>query len=52
MGSDQILIVEDDDATRTFLKENVPRHIFGLLCPGRLCARSGRRVMSWRVPSR
>jgi hypothetical protein len=47
-----ILIAEEHDHTRGFLAENVPRHIFGVLCPGRLCARSGRPVMSGPAPSR
>jgi hypothetical protein len=47
-----ILVAEEHDATRVFLAENVPRHIFRLLCPGRLCARSGRPVMSGPAPSR
>jgi hypothetical protein len=47
-----VLVAEDSDATRALLSENVPRHIFGVLCPGRLCARSGRPVMSGSAPSR
>ena len=46
-----VLIAENDDVSRLFLAENVPRHIFRLLCPGRLCARSGRPVMSGPAPS-
>jgi hypothetical protein len=41
-----VLIAENDDVSRLFLAENVPRHIFSLLCPDWLCARSGRPVMS------
>jgi hypothetical protein len=52
MSVSTILVAEEHDATRVFLAENVPRHIFSLLCPGRLCARSGRPVMSGPVPSR
>ena len=47
-----VLVAEESNEIRALLAENVPRHIFGLLCPGRLCARSGRPVMSRRVPSR
>ena len=39
MTSSTILLAEEDDATRAFLAENVARHIFGVLCPGGLCAR-------------
>jgi hypothetical protein len=42
----RLLIVDEDDLILRFLAENVARHIFGVLCPGRLCARSGRPVMS------
>jgi hypothetical protein len=47
-----VLVADESGATRALLAENVPRHIFGLLCPGRLCARSGRPVMSGPAPSR
>jgi hypothetical protein len=47
-----VLVAEESDESREFLSENVPRHIFGVLCPGRLCARSGRPVMSGPAPSR
>jgi hypothetical protein len=47
----RLLVADDDQLTLRFLAENVPRHIFGLLCPGRLCARSGRPVMSGPAPS-
>jgi hypothetical protein len=47
-----VLVAEESDATRAFLAENVPRHIFSVLCPGRFCARSGRPVMSGPAPSR
>jgi hypothetical protein len=47
-----VLLAEEDDVTRAFVAENVPRHIFGVLCPARLCARSGRPVMSGPAPSR
>lgn len=31
---------EDDRVYRTYFAENGARHIFGLLCPGKLCARA------------
>jgi hypothetical protein len=34
-----VLVADEDKVTRSFLAENVARHIFGLLCPGWLCAR-------------
>jgi hypothetical protein len=46
MRHPRLLLADEDQITRAFLEENVPRHIFRLLCPGRLCARSGRPVMS------
>jgi hypothetical protein len=33
-----LLIAEHDDVARLFLAENVPRHIFSVLWPSRLCA--------------
>jgi hypothetical protein len=47
----RILLADDDETIRVLLEENVARHIFLILCPGRLCARSGRPVMSGRAPS-
>jgi hypothetical protein len=52
MTHSTILVAEEHDATRAFLAENVARHIFSVLCPGRICARSGRPVMSGPAPSR
>ena len=47
----RILLADEHQPTRAFLAEYVPRHIFRLLCPGRLCARSGRRH-GWACPDR
>jgi len=41
-----------DQASLATLAENVARHIFRVLCPSRLCARSGRPVISGPEPSR
>ena len=50
MSTSTILLAEEHDATRAFLAENVARHIFIVLCPGRLCAGSDRPVMSGPAP--
>ena len=47
----RILLADEDEITRAFLAENVVRHIFGVLCPGWLCARLGEAVLGlgrWR----
>jgi len=40
-----ILVAEEHEATRSFLAENVARHIFGVLWPNWLCARLGDRAV-------
>jgi hypothetical protein len=37
MSNLHLLLAEEDEHTRTFLAENVARHIFGLLWPSSLC---------------
>jgi hypothetical protein len=39
ISASTILLAEEHEATRSFLAENVARHIFGLLWPNWLCAR-------------